>query len=100
MKGLWSPVDSSELLVGDLESILVAALVQARFEVQSLVRPGVADKIDNHGVAHQRLPTPVLGDVAEHPVLDLVPLAGAGRKVADRNRQAGLVGQLLQAELP
>ena len=31
----------------------------------------------------KRLASPVLGDVAEHPVLDLVPLARARREVAD-----------------
>ena len=33
-------------------------------------------------------------------MLDLVPLAGAGRQVADRDGQLEFVGQLLQLDLP
>lgn len=33
-------------------------------------------------------------------MLDLVPLAGAGRKVTDRDRQSGLNRQLLQLPFP
>jgi hypothetical protein len=33
--------------------------------------------------------------VAEHPMLDLIPLAGPRRKVAHRDPQPDLVGQFL-----
>src|SRR3712207_8625800 len=42
----------------------------------------------------------VLRDEGEQPVLDLVPFAGAGREVADAERQARLVGQPLQLPRP
>src|SRR3712207_4037316 len=42
----------------------------------------------------------VLREEGEQPVLDLVPFAGAGREVADAERQARLVGQPLQLPLP
>src|SRR5206468_10430281 len=51
-------------------------------------------------VADQRAAAPVLGDQAPEAVLDLVPLAGAGWEVADRDRKAGLIGELLQLQLP
>ena len=41
-----------------------------------------------------------LRDVAEQPVLDLVPFRCAGRIVVDADHEPGLVGQLLQFELP
>ena len=41
-------------------------------------------------MAGQRPSPPVHGDVAEQPVLDLVPLRRAGREVADRDHQPGL----------
>src|SRR5215204_637734 len=47
-------------------------------------------------VFHQGRAAPVHGDVGEEPMLDLVPLAGTRREVADRDRQAGAIGQLLQ----
>ena len=43
---------------------------------------------------------PVLGDEAEQPVLDFIPLAGAGRKVTDHQPHSQIVGQALQADLP
>ena len=49
----------------------------------------------DHRPADQRSPSPVLGDVAEHLVLDLVPLARPGREVAHRDPQAELGGQVL-----
>jgi hypothetical protein len=39
---------------------------------------GGGDRVDDDLVAGQRPPTPVEGDVGEQPVLDLVPLGGAG----------------------
>ena len=41
-----------------------------------------------------------MADEAEQAVLDFVPLRGAGREVADRDLQPGLVGELLQLDLP
>ena len=48
----------------------------------------------------ERPAAPVLRDVAEQPVLDLVPLRRAGRIVVDTDDEPGLVGQLLQFDLP
>ena len=50
--------------------------------------------------AEERLAAPVARDEAEQAVLDLVPLARAGREVADLDLKAGLVGQALQLGLP
>jgi len=46
------------------------------------------------------LAAPVLGDEAEQAVLDLVPLAGAVREVADGDRHPDFIGELLQFHLP
>src|SRR5437016_9728261 len=50
--------------------------------------------------AEQGSAAPVVGDVAEHAVLDLVPLARAGREVTDLHGQTQLVGQVLQLQSP
>ena len=42
------------------------------------------DQVHHHLPTHQRPAPPVLRDVTEHPVLDLVPLARPRRKVAHR----------------
>src|SRR3990172_3544088 len=46
------------------------------------------------------LPRQVLADEREEAMLDLVPLAGSGREVADGDRQPALVGEPLQLGLP
>ena len=44
--------------------------------------------------------SPVLGDVAEPPVLDLIPFTRSGWEVADGQHQARLTGQILQDDFP
>ena len=65
---------------------------------QSLLGGDTADEL-NHGLSRQqRSASPVVGDVAEHPVLDLVPLACARREVAHLHGQSDLVSQALQLQ--
>ena len=61
---------------------------------------GRRDQLDNHPITDERRGTPILADTGEKPVLDFVPLAGAGGQVADRDLDAELVGQLLQFAFP
>src|SRR5438876_483277 len=58
------------------------------------------DQFDDDPVADERLGAPVPADEGEEPVFDFVPLAGAGRQVADHNIEAEFVGQLLQFAFP
>src|SRR5207249_1322013 len=51
-------------------------------------------------VTGQRTPAPVLGDEAEQPMLDLVPLAGPWWEVTHVQHQAQVVGDALQRHLP
>src|SRR6202140_4401653 len=69
---------------------------------QRTVRPVwvVVAQLDDHPIADEWLGTPVLADEGEEAVLDFVPLAGAGRQVADHDVEAELVGQLLQFAFP
>ena len=53
-----------------------------------------------HDGYDQWLAAPVLRDEREQPVLDLVPLAGAGRQMTDGDGHAEFVGQRLQFALP
>ena len=45
-------------------------------------------------------PAPVLGDVTEQPMLDLVPLAGPRREVTDAYAEVALIGELLEFQFP
>src|SRR6266481_9554909 len=61
---------------------------------------GGRDQLDDHAMADEWLGAPVLADEGQEAVLALVPLAGAGRQVADRDVEAEFVGQLLQFAFP
>src|SRR6516162_2079875 len=61
---------------------------------------GGRDQLDNHAITDEGLGAPILADEGKQPVLDFVPLAGAGRQVADRDVETELVGQLLQFVFP
>ena len=56
------------------------------------------DEADAGRMREQRLAAPVLRDEREETMLDLVPLAGARRAMADRNHQSRLLGQLLELD--
>ena len=52
------------------------------------------NQLDDHPIADEWLGPPVLADEGEEAVFDFVPLAGAGRQVADRDVEAELVSCL------
>jgi hypothetical protein len=49
-------------------------------------------------VTDERLAAPVEVDEGKETMFDVIPLTGAGRKVADADRQAQLKGEALQFE--
>ena len=51
-------------------------------------------EIHNHARAAQRPPTPVACDMAEHAMLNLVPLTRAGRKMTDGNLATRFISKL------
>ena len=50
-------------------------------------------------MADEWFASPVLGDVAEESVLDLVPFAGARREVAHGDTQPRLISEVLQGDV-
>jgi hypothetical protein len=85
-------VDFCDFLLGDSDSRRVGSSIQFGMDLEAGRRGGAGDKTDDRLEATLRLASPVLADVGEQPMLDLVPLAGAGRKVTDEDSQAGFVG--------
>src|SRR2546429_2486270 len=83
----WSSdVCSSDLLlVADLHSSLIAALVQYGLDAQPLFCFRGADHVYHGLEADQGLSFPVHADEGKHPMLDLVPLAGSRWIVANDN---------------
>ena len=89
-----------EFRVADLDRGLVVVGVQGGLDDQTRARRGVGDEADDRLMADQRPPAPVLRDETEQAMFDLVPLAGARREMADRERRSQLIGQGLQRHLP
>ena len=44
---------------------------------------GCGNQVDNHLIASQGPPSPVLRDPGKHAMLDAIPLAGARREMAN-----------------
>src|SRR5664279_2971427 len=95
MELVWSKSDLSQLGIGHLDAGRVGAFVQFRMNPEPCSGSRSGDQVDDDLQTDQGLATPVLRDEGEQSMLDLVPLAGARRKVTDRDAQACLVGQFL-----
>ena len=83
MKGITGYVEGRHFLVGDFDAFWIGVGIEFAADRQAGLGCGVRDQFDRDDNACERRSTPVLGDVAEHPVLDLVPLGSAGRIMAD-----------------
>src|SRR2546426_519306 len=88
------------LFFSDFDSSRIAAGVEGRFDAQAGARCRGADEAHDGLVAEERTTSPVLGDVTEEAVLDLVPLAGSGREMANVDRQLEFRGELRQFRFP
>lgn len=100
MEGTVPDIDGGELWVGDLSPFRVSSCIDRSFNGETGGSRCGSDQLDDYHVREQGFAAPVLGDEGEHSVLDAVPLAGAGRMVSDGDGQSGLIGELLQLELP
>src|SRR5690349_3997310 len=89
-----------EFAVGDLEAEWVAAGVAVCAYFQPFAVGGRANQVDHDLVAGQWSTAPVEGDCGEQSVLDLVPFRGAGREVADGDRDAGSGGEFAEFDFP
>src|SRR5262245_25477589 len=96
------PLDAelAHLLCRDLGPRRVTATVDLSGDLESSLVGGVADQGHYGFVRTERAPSPVDRDEREQAVLDLVPLARAGREVVHVNGHAEHVGEALQLELP
>src|SRR5207245_3037386 len=87
--------DCGQLTGGHLGPERIVVGVEPGFDLEAGHRRRGGNEVDDDAVGRQGLSAPVLADEGEEPMLDLVPLAGAGREVADRDWQPDLVGELL-----
>ena len=79
----------------DLETSSVGVSVEGRTNLEAGGGTSTRDQLDDDLVAGQRSAAPVLADEGKEAMLDLVPLAGSGREVADGDGQADFVSEFL-----
>ncbi len=82
-------------LGGDLLVAGIAGTIEARAHNEPAAVGRVADEVDDRFVGPERPAAPVDRDEGEQSVPDLVPLARAGREVADVDREVEFVGDAL-----
>ena len=70
-------VEASHCGFADLYALLVAARVEGALDLQTGFGRGRADQFDDGKTIRKRPAAPVLRDMAEQPVLDLIPLCAA-----------------------
>ena len=95
MKRLTGNADHLHLLVRHFSPRWILATVEAAGDSEPLRGSRARDQAHDRLVVPQRLATPVRRDEGKEAVLDLVPLAGPRRQVADRYFESCLVGQFL-----
>src|ERR1700756_3118101 len=100
MESIAGDVEGLHYCFADLDPFAVAARVERAFDLETGPGRRRPDQLDDGKAIGERATAPVLRDMAEQPVFDLVPLRCAGRIVMDMDDQAGLVGELLQLQLP
>ena len=93
-------VEARHFGVGDLYALCVGVAIELAANLQTGFGRCVGDQFDDDEEAGEGRRAPVLGDVAKHAVLDLVPLRSPWRVVADLNDQTGFVRELLEGQLP
>ena len=79
MVGVALDLAFRQFLIADFSSFLIRTFVDPRMDFQSCFRRRRGDRFDHDLQRLQRRPLPILRDVAEQTMLDLVPLARARR---------------------
>jgi hypothetical protein len=100
VKGIWFELDALYGFIGDDLPLGIGRSVNLGADLQALRGGSMIDQIDDDGKAFERFASPVLGDVAEHAMLNLVPLAGSWRQMTDLQDESRFVGKSLERHLP
>ena len=100
MERIADKVETFHLGLADLDALAIAAGIEGALDLETGLGGRGPDEFDHSKAIRERPASPVLGDVAEQPVLDLVPLRCARRIMMDVDHEPGIVGELLQFALP
>jgi hypothetical protein len=100
MKCVAREVEGGHLCIRDLDALGILSCVDLSAHFEACIGCGCSNQLDDCSKAPERLATPVDRDEREETMLDLVPFAGAGWQVADRNWQFDFVCKPLQFNFP
>ena len=93
--------DAGDLRWSELDAFGIAAGVEVTGHGEAGCGLGLADEANDGGMIDERDAGPLLADFGEEPVLDWIPLGGAGGIVADGDEQAKGIGEsVLQGMFP
>jgi hypothetical protein len=81
-------IECCHVRVGHFDASGIEIFIELAADGQARGRCRGADEFDDGAVVCQRSAAPVSGDEREKAVLDLVPLAGAGRQMKDGDGQS------------
>ena len=93
-------VHSLDFLIRHLAARRVFPTIQTAGHLESFGGGRARDQIYDRLIIPKRFTAPIRGDEREQPMFNLVPLAGARRKVTDGNRKARFIRELLQLQFP
>src|SRR3954447_17403808 len=100
VEAVANEVEGLHLRIGNRDASWIFSRIELAANAQPGLGGGGADEIDHDTVADQRRGAPVHADEGEQAMLDLVPLAGAGRQVVDFDGDAQFVSKRLQFAFP
>src|SRR6202034_3535070 len=92
MKWISVNMELGDFFVGDFDAFGVDTGVEFRMDLEPGGSAGGRNQAHNDLKTGQRLAAPVLGDAREEAVFDLVPFAGARRKMTHGYAQRGFIG--------
>src|ERR1700690_3288499 len=100
MKGVWQNGECRHLGIRHLPTGWVGSGVELALDRESGLGGGRRDQLEDDRVALEGFAAPVLTDPGKQTMLDFVPFAGPRRQMADHDRQARRISELLEFPFP
>ena len=97
---VWRELDRGQFSIADFDPFGIRPLIQRRLDFQPALGLGRPNELNDHLVTHEWPPAPVLRDVTEHSMFDLVPLARPRGEVTHADLKSQFIRQALQLHLP
>lgn len=100
MKVAALQINLTQFIVRDNDARGIGLRIQSAANFKACLGGRCRNQIDDYFVADEWFTAPVLADIREETMFNLVPFAGAWRQVTHSNRQVEFIGQFLEFDLP